>query len=149
MGKTATEKIWFKASAAVICIAVTVFTLNQFSIRIQDLLKVKYDWKFELFMVLRMILFQYPFISKKSWSVKIDYYFNMLLVSLLGSVLLFPLLILNQYSHCSNVFNLAYFFCVVLIMFFVHKRRLAKLHLPGIISYTWILYRFLILIVIL
>jgi len=96
-----------------------------------------------------MLFFQYPFIYKKSWSVKLAYYYNMLLVSLMGALLLWPLLIINQFDACGDTVNLVYFFAVVLCMFFEHKRRVAKLSLRVFISYTWVLYRCIILIFIL
>lgn len=138
--------IYFKIAAISVCIAATAFTLNQYAKLIQHLLKVKYNWQFELFMVLGMLIFQYPFIYKKDWSLKLGYYFNMLLVSLLGSLLLWPLLIINYFYTCGDMVNLIYFFAVVAIMFFVHKQRVAKLLLPVYISYTWVLYRCIILI---
>ena len=140
---------WFKVTAILFCIAVTSLTLNQYAQLIQHLIKIKYNWQFELCMVTGMLFFQYPFIYKQTRQLKLDYYFNMLLVSFIGSVLLFPLLILNHYQHYSDVFNLVYFFAVVLFMFLNHKRRVNKLKLPRIISYTLVLYRFIILIFIL
>lgn len=139
----------FKIAVMAICVAVTAITLNQYAQLIQHLITIDYGWQFELFMITGMLFFQYPFIHRKSQSQKLDYYFNMLLVSLIGSVLLFPLLVLNFYSNYSDTFNLLYFFAVVLIMFFDHKRRVAALKLPVIISYTWVLYRVIILIFIL
>ena len=140
---------WFKVSVIVVCIAIAALTLNQFAQLIQHLIAIKYDWRFELCMVTGMVIFQYPFIYKKAWGLKLDYYFNMLLVSVIGSALLMPLLILNYDIRQSDTFNLVYFFMVVLIMFFDHKRRVAKLDLPVIVSYTWVLYRAIILIFIL
>lgn len=139
----------FKITTIVICMAVTAITLSQYAQLIQHLIKIKYNWQFESGMITGMLFFQYPFIYKKMWILKLDYYFNMLLVSLIGSVLLFPLLILNFYSNYSDIFNLLYFFTVVLLMFFIHKKRVAVLKLPELISYTWVLYRFIILIIIL
>jgi hypothetical protein len=139
----------FKIAVMAICISVTAITLNQYAQLIQHLIKIKYGWRFELCMITGMLLFQYPFIYKKSWSQKQYYYFNMLLVSLIGSVLLFPLLLLNFYSNYSDTFNLLYFFIVVLAMFLIHKKRVAALGLPVMISYTWVLYRVIILIFIL
>ncbi len=139
----------YKLAVMVICLAITAITLNQYAQLIQHLITIKYGWQFELYMIIGMLFFQYPFIYKKSSSLKLDYYFNMLLVSLIGSVLLFPLLVLNFYSNYSDTFNLLYFFTVVLIMFFDHKRRVNILGLPVEISYTWVLYRAFILIFIL
>jgi hypothetical protein len=138
-----------KIAVMVICIAVTAIALNQYAKLIQHLISIRYDWRFEACMVIGMLFFQYPFIYNKSFSQKLDYYFNMLLVSLIGSVLLFPLLVMNFYSGYNDTFNLLYFLIVVLIMFFDHKRRVAALGLPMIISYTWVLYRAIILIFIL
>ncbi|MEO6254262.1 MAG: hypothetical protein ABIO79_13195 [Ferruginibacter sp.] len=139
----------FKIAVILICIAVTALTLHQYAKLIQHLLTIKYDWQFELFMVTGMLFFQYPFIYKKTRRLKMDYYFNMVLVSAMGALLLFPLLILNHYSDYTDTFNIGYFFTVVLIMFFIHKKIVAKLNLPVLISYTWVLYRIIILIFIL
>lgn len=139
----------FKIATIIFCIAVTALILNQYAQLIQHLITIKYDWRFELFMVIGMLFFQYPFIYKKGWSLKLDYYFNMVLVSFFGAILLIPLLVLNHYSNYNDTFNVIYFFAVVLVMFFDHKRRVAKLNLPVLISYTWVLYRIIILIFIL
>lgn len=141
--------IQFKIIAIVICILATAFTLSKYAILIQHLVKIKYNWQFELLMVLAMLIFQYPFLYKKNWQLKLDYYFNMLLVSLMGSVLLWPLIVVNRFYHCSDYINVLYFFAVLLLMFFEHKRRVVLLQLPVFISYTWVLYRFIILIFIL
>lgn len=133
----------------VIFIAVTAFVLSQYALLVRHLITIRYNRQFELFMVMGMFFFQYPFIFKSKWRLKLDYYFNMLLVSFVGAVLLIPLLMLNQYSACSDTFNTSYFFAVVIMMFFDHKRRVAKLGLAVLISYTWVLYRFIILIFIL
>ena len=108
---------WLKFLVIIFSIAVTALTLNQYAQLIQHLIAIKYNWQFELFMVIGMLLFQYLFIYKNPWAFKLDYYFNMLLVSLTGAILLLPLLILNQYSNYSDTFNLLYFFTVVLFMF--------------------------------
>lgn len=100
---------------------------------------------FELCMVTGMLLFQYPLIYKKPLSLKLDYYYNMLLVSLMGSFLLWPLVLVNTIYFRNDYMNIIYFFMVVLFMFFEHKRRVAKLLLPVYISYTWVLYRLVIL----
>ena len=146
---TIIQTTWFKVTAILFCIAVTAATLSQYAQLIQHLIKIKYNWQFELCMVTGMLFFQYPFIFKQSWQLKLYYYFNMLIVSCIGSVLLFPLLILNHYYFLSDTFNVTYFFTVVLVMFFNHKKRVATLKLPVFISYTWVLYRLIILIFIL
>lgn len=140
---------YFKIIIILACILVTAFTLSQYAKLIGHLIKVNYNWQFELFMVIGMLLFQYPFILKRATTIQLNYYYNMLLVSLMGSMMLWPLLIINHYFNVNDVFNIVYFFLVVLFMFFEHKRRVALLQLPVFISYTWVLYRLIILIFIL
>lgn len=132
-----------------LCIIITAATLNQFAKLIQHLITIRYDWRFELCMVIGQLIFQYPFIYKRSIDEKLDYYFNMLLVSCIGSLLLLPLIIANHFYLLSNTMNILFFFCVVLYMFFEHRRRVKGLRMPFYISYTWVLYRFLLLIFIL
>jgi len=132
-----------------LCIIITAVTLNQFATFIQHLITIRYDWKFELCMVTGQLLFQLPFIYKRSVEEKINYYYNMLLVSCIGSLLLLPLIVVNHFYTLSSTLNILFFFGVVLYMFFEHKKRVKKLQMPFYISYTWILYRFLLLIFIL
>ncbi|CAN5487222.1 hypothetical protein BH10BAC1_BH10BAC1_10660 [soil metagenome] len=131
------------------CIAITAATLNQYAKLIQDLLTIKYDWKFELFMVLGQLVFQFPFILKQSIEQKWEYYYNMLVVSALGSITLLPLIVFNHLYLLPTIINVIYFLIVVMFMFLDHKRRVSNLNLSAYISYTWVLYRFLILIFIL
>lgn len=143
------KTIFYKITIMLLCIVITAATLNQFAKLIQHLITIKYDWKFELFMVIGQLVFQFPFIYKKTAEEKLDYYHNMLIVSMIGSVLLLPLIIFNHFYLLSSTINILYFFAVVLFMFFEHKRRVYLLCMPSHISYTWVLYRFLILIFIL
>ncbi|MFL5764870.1 MAG: hypothetical protein ACJ77K_13075 [Bacteroidia bacterium] len=132
--------------AAIFFIAVTSFTLNQFAGLILPLLKINYDLRFELGVVTGQLLFQLPFISGATLNEKANYYYQMLQVSFIGSVLLWPLLLVNRIHLLSHLADLVSFFGIVIFMFFEHKRRVRALSLPGYISYTWILYRFLILL---
>ncbi len=126
-------------------ICIISITLSLYASFIHHLISINYNWFFELCMVTGMLLFQYPLIYKKPLSLKLDYYYNMLLVSLMGSFLLWPLVLVNTIYFRNDYMNIIYFFMVVLFMFFEHKRRVAKLLLPVYISYTWVLYRLVIL----
>ncbi|XZF12647.1 hypothetical protein ACTHGU_12730 [Chitinophagaceae bacterium MMS25-I14] len=139
------KNYYSKAVLMLLFIMVTAFTLNRYAMLIQSLLRIHYDWKFELCMVLGQLLFQLPFIFKKTLAIKGRYYYNMLLVSFMGAVLLWPLLIINHLRQLSHFVNIGYFFCVVLFMFTEHRRRVKKLELPAFMSYTWVLYRLIIL----
>ena len=89
----------FKISAIIFCMVVTALTLNQYAQLIQHLITIKYNLRFELCMVTGMLFFQYPFLYKNNWNLKLDYYFNMLLVSLIGSLLLLPLLAIKSVTN--------------------------------------------------
>jgi hypothetical protein len=134
-----------KILISILCVLTTAFTLSQYAKLIQHLLVIKYNWLFELMMVVGMLLFQLIFIYKHSGNKIVDYYLKMLLVSLTGSLLLCPLLFLNKCYAISDVINIGYFFSVVTIMFFIHKNIVTKMKLPFYLSYTYILYRFIIL----
>ncbi len=119
--------------------------LGNYASLISHLLHIKYDWVFELCLVVGQMIFQYPFISHKTSEQQFEYYFNLLMVSFFGALMLLPLLILNKYLPLTDTVNVLYFFAVVGIMLFEHMRRVRKIEMPAYLSITWILYRCLIL----
>ncbi|MBS1510162.1 MAG: hypothetical protein JST86_04930 [Bacteroidetes bacterium] len=141
--------VYWKWVVMLLCIFITAFTLSRYALLVNHLLRIQYNGLFEVVMVTGMIAFQYLWIRKYKASIQWAYFFRMLMVSLMGSVLLWPLLIFNRYHLQSDKVNLLYFFSVVAIMFIVHKRMVAQMQLPVLLSYTWILYRIIILIFIL
>ncbi|MBC7487054.1 MAG: hypothetical protein H7282_09925 [Cytophagaceae bacterium] len=127
------------------CILFTAFTLSQFSLLIQSFLAIPYDWKLELAIVTGQLIFQFPFLYRKPFTVKLVYFENMLMVSLIGSLLLIPLLLVNHFYPLPIEAHVVYFAAVVATLFFEHRRRVQRLQLPEYLCYTWILYRVLIL----
>lgn len=91
------------------CIAFTAFTLGQFSLLIQPFLAIPYDWRLELAIVTGQLVFQFPFIYHKPFAVKWVYFENMLMVSLIGSLLLIPLLVVNHFYPLPIEVNAGYF----------------------------------------
>lgn len=146
MKRTASK--YYKLLLAIAFIAFTAFTLHSYALLIRQLLAVEYNWLFELGIVSGMLLFQFPFIAKQETALQLEYYFNMLLVSFSGALLLWPLIITNYFQAQSAIVNVSYFFAVVLCMFFMHKKMVTGLKLPPVISYTWVLYRVIILLLI-
>ena len=130
----------------IIFILITALTLAEYAKLIQHLLSVKYNWLFEMIMVAGMLLFQLIFIFKNDKNLIVSYFSKILLVSFIGSSLLWPLLLINEYHNLSDIINLTYFFSVVSIMFFIHKNIVTQMKLPLYLSYTYILYRFIILL---
>jgi hypothetical protein len=82
----------------------------------------------------------------------ISYLYQMMSVSLIGAVLLLPVIVSSfiwfPFTPVPG-YCLAYFFMVVLIMFLDHKKRVKKIEAPRWLTYTWVLYRLIVLMVIL
>ena len=85
----------------------------------------------------------------KNGQVHFNYFGNVMTISLMGSLLLLPLLIINWSVQISETILLTGFGITVLLMFLEHKRRVKLLKLPSYLTYTWVLYRVLILLTIL
>lgn len=83
-------------------------------------------------------IFLKVYLKNKIW----DYLGNMMTVSLIGTILLIPVL----FTYFSPVFYLIYFGIVVSIMFFEHLRRCKLLKLNFLPTVSWIIYRTTILI---
>ena len=83
-------------------------------------------------------LFLRAYLKDKIW----DYLGNMMTVSLIGTLLLLPALLINF----TFVFFIIYFGIVVFIMFLEHIRRCKILKLNFIPTISWIIYRTIILI---
>lgn len=97
------------------------------------------------------ILFQGSilFLIKTKKSLLLDYLSNMMTVSLLGGLLLLPSFILAHYFIIHPMVYLSYFFSVVIFMFFNHQKRVKNIQAPVWLSYTWVLYRCFVLLIIL
>lgn len=123
--------------------------LAEFAKTVSHLLSIDYTGKVEFFIVLGQLAFQFIFIRKLNFEKQANYLFNLMTVSLIGALLLIPFLIWNHFYICTDLVILIYFFSVVTIMFIDHKRRVKRLELPWYVSYTWVLYRCMVLLLIL
>jgi len=143
------KNVGYRIAVMLLCLGITAYTLSQFALLIQHYLIIPYDWKLELAIVTGQLVFQFPFIYNKPLTLKILYYENMLMVSLIGSVLLMPLIAVNRFYNLDPLINLGYFGIVVSILFSEHYRRVKKLQFPPYLCWTWVLYRLIILTIIL
>ena len=84
------------------------------------------------------MLFRSTYASKKTW----DYLGNMMTISLAGSLLLIPAILI----HPSKNIATGYFLTVAALMLLEHIRRTKLLNLGWLPTITWIAYRALILI---
>lgn len=124
-------------------IVVTAYILNLFSEFFINYSKLNLGLIFLLF--LGQIIFQILFIANKSKKVILEYLGNLTTVLLAGSLLLIPLKIVTYILNLSENTILIYFGFTVVIMFLEHFRRVKILNLTHLLSFTWILYRVIIL----
>jgi predicted DCC family thiol-disulfide oxidoreductase YuxK len=103
----------------------------------------------EIILAFGQIVFQSLFLLKFDKKTIINYAGNLMTVSLMGSLILVLVLILNQFINLPEMFVLGWFGITVFIMCAEHFRRVKVLKLPFYLSYAWILYRILALIFIL
>ncbi|WP_269226320.1 DCC1-like thiol-disulfide oxidoreductase family protein [Flavobacterium eburneipallidum] len=128
-------------------ITITTIILYQFSELIANLPKANFSR--ELILAVGQIVFQSLFLIKFNKEKILNYAGNLITVSLIGSLILIPLLILNNFINLPEMLILGWFTITVLIMFAEHFRRIKLLELPFYLSYTWVLYRIIALLFIL
>ena len=97
-------------------------------------------------MVMGQVGFQWLFMAKCSWLERKVYALIAITVSMIGSLLLLPLIAYNQIFTVSALEATAYFFVVVGIIFVVHHLFLTRQKLPIFLTFTWVVYRLLLLI---
>ena len=102
----------------------------------------------ELFLAVGQIVFQSLFLLKFDKKIILNYIGNLMTVSLMGSLLLVPILILNVVLNVPELITLAWFGITVLLMLIEHLRRIKMLKLPFYLSITWVIYRIIALLII-
>jgi len=103
----------------------------------------------ELTLAFGQVFFQSLFLLKVDRKTIVNYVGNLMTVSLMGSLILIPLLLLNSFININELVLLAGFGLTVLLVFLEHSRRVQLLKLPVYLSYTWVLYRIIALLIIL
>lgn len=99
----------------------------------------------ELVLASGQLLFQGLFLLKTDKITRLSYFGNLMTVSLFGSLLLAPLLLLNSFITIGETTTLVWFGIVVLLIFAEHYRRIQLLDLPKYLCLTWVAYRTLAL----
>lgn len=102
----------------------------------------------EIILAFGQIVFQSLFLLKFDKKIILNYAGNVMTVSLMGSLILSPILILSKYIQLPEMIILGWFGVTVFIMFLEHYRRIGVLKLPFYLSYTWIIYRIIALLLI-
>lgn len=128
-------------------LAITTFVLFGYSNLIPVL--TRSGFLREAALAFGQIFFQSLFLLKFNKKIIMNYAGNLMTVSLMGSLILVPMLIVNQFANVPKILVLGWFGITVFIMFMEHARRIKILKLPFYLSYTWIFYRILALFFIL
>jgi hypothetical protein len=132
-----------------ICAGVSALALSSFANLVQEFLAIPYGFVSELTIVLAQVPFQWAFMYSTSRRAKRDYMVVALSVSMAGSLLLIPLLILNALAAVSALLAVGYFTLVVGTIFVIHFKCIVALRLPKILTMSWVFYRILLLIYVL
>lgn len=130
--------------------AVTSTVLLYYSQRLNTLIPPSNLWR-EYAICFGQIAFQggILLLLKTRKELLLDYLGNMMTVSLIGSLLLMPLVMIHHFISFAPLAYLAYFAGVVLFMFLQHQKRVVWLNAPHWLSYSWVIYRCLVLFIIL
>jgi hypothetical protein len=127
------------------CAGISAYALSSFAKMVQGYLAVQYEYRTELLMVVGQVGFQWLFMRQSSWAERRTYAILALSVSMIGSVLLLPLIAIHHLSAVAPVFATAWFFGVVAVIFCIHHVLLVRGKLPSRLTLTWVLYRLLLL----
>jgi predicted DCC family thiol-disulfide oxidoreductase YuxK len=89
------------------------------------------------------------FAAKKNKESIMEYLGTMMTVSMIGSLLLLPVLLIGSlFTSFAPIIFLAWFMLVVCVMLYDHVRRVKLTQSPKWLSVSWIVYRVLVLLVI-
>ena len=99
----------------------------------------------ELILASGQLFFQSMFLLKENKITRLTYLGNLMTVSLFGSLLLAPVIILKSYFPINELVTLIWFGLVVTIMFAEHYRRVSLLQVSKYLCLTWVAYRMLAL----
>jgi DCC1-like thiol-disulfide oxidoreductase len=128
-------------------IALTTITLYNCAKLIPQLPNSSYTR--ELILATCQILFQGIFLIGFDKKTVLNYFGNLMTVSLFGCVLLAPIIIASKLIEINAIIVLIWFGITVLIILKEHYRRVSLLKLPKFLTLTWILYRVIALLLIL
>ena len=133
-------------------IFVAIFTgviLNRFAFYLHAELGWEQSWLREFFISFGQIIWQMVAISFLQKNKTLEYLGNMSTVSLIGGVLLLPVLFLHSYFNFTLSGLIFSFGAVVSIMLMEHIRRCKLLEISFLMTGSWVMFRAVALAVIL
>ncbi|HIP51603.1 MAG TPA: hypothetical protein EYG94_05885 [Campylobacterales bacterium] len=125
-------------------VSVAIFTgvvVNRFAFYLNLELGLEHNGTREFFISFGQIIWQMTAISFLDRSKTLVYLLNMSTVSLLGGVLLLPILGLNMYYPFSIIGLIFSFGVIVIIMLFEHLRRCKRLEISILMTASWVMFR--------
>jgi hypothetical protein len=125
----------------------TSFILNVYCGNIFEVMGLAPSMVRELIICFGQILWQSIVFRKWDREYKMEYLGNMMTVSMIGGLLLVPMILLRMVFEFSVWVELAYFFVVVNIMLLEHMRRCSILLLGWMPSISWVIYRVVVMII--
>ena len=128
---------------------ITGIILNQYAFHINTAFELEHNWIREFYICFGQIAWQLGAIYFFRKEKALEYLGNMSTVSMIGGILLLPILWLNSIFEFHVLGLLGGFMIVVGIMFFEHIRRCKLLGLPIWMTVSWVTYRTVVLGIIL
>lgn len=95
------------------------------------------------------ILFQLVFVLFITRDKLLHYIGSMMTVSLIGGLLLLPMLIVDRFVPVAPLLSMGWFAMVVTFMLFIHWRRVKWLGISSFATVGWVLYRLMVLWIVL
>jgi len=138
----------YRIAYLIFAAVLSAFILKTFTPLLGNYWPIPKGWIPELLLVSGQLVFQY-FVLRLFSNVRtvpklFDYFGNLMMISLMGSLLLVPAIILNRFVAMPVYVMLFWFATVVLCMFLEHKRRIKIYQLPAGLTYSWVIYRILV-----
>lgn len=123
----------------------TAVIVNSFTVQLDQAIGMEHQFWREYLVCFGQISWQFVAVGWIDRSKRLDYLGNMSTVSMIGALLLLPIILIASFINIPALGLLLLFGCVVGIMFILHVRRAKQLGLPFIVSISWVIYRSVVL----
>lgn len=137
---------FFRSLFIVLTALVTGLVLNAYFKQVSALLGYETPWYVEYIICFGQVLWQGVFMTIHAPTKRWDYLGNMSAVSMMGALLLMPLVLLNSMIGLPVYALPSYFILVVTIMLLDHLRRSKSLQIGLLPTVSWVAYRSVVLI---
>ena len=142
-----TFKLKYRLAYLLFTWLVTAFILTNYAHLLTDFVPIGNQFR-EYLICGGQIFFQGIIISFYKKDSLWDYLGNMMTISLAGALLLLPALLFGKYFTIAPIFFIVYFLGIAGLMLLEHFRRSKILKLGYLLSFTWVIYRLIVLVLI-